>query len=118
MNPLLTPPLPRQWKELERSVDDDGVAYKQTWTGQLVITSIATEKDGREWLHVSTSFADRLPTWDELKDVKMMFIGGKRKAIQVFPPVSEYVNTHPFTLHLWCCLTEDVLPDFRKGDEI
>lgn len=81
--------------------------------GLRVMISGNTEADGRKWLHVSLAYQSRLPNWSEIKKVKKMFLGAEAKAIQVFPPESEYVNCHPYVLHLWQCLSEDILPDFR-----
>ena len=43
------------------------------------------------------------------------FIGKDRKAVLVFPPEKEKINIHPYCMHLFACLSEDVLPDFTKG---
>ena len=70
--------------------------------------------EGKRWLHVSCSHKNKMPSWKELKEVKEKFIGD-RKAIQIFPIKSEYVNIMPNCLHLWACLDDDGLPDFTKG---
>jgi hypothetical protein len=99
------------------SIDDAGGSCWQKLGDELsVIVSESIERDGRVWLHVSMSRPTRLPTWSDMRRVKDAFIGKERKAIQVFPPDSEYVNQHPYCLHLFCCLDGDVLPDFRRGD--
>jgi hypothetical protein len=82
--------------------------------GLMVISSAATEDDGKEWLHLSVSRQDRLPSWDDLVEVKEVFGGTATSAIQVIPPRAEYVNCHPNVLHLWVCLDESPLPDFRR----
>lgn len=79
-----------------------------------VIFTGTTESDGKRWLHLSASFPNRLPNWDELKLVKDMFIGRDKLAVQVLPRAEEYVNCHPYALHLWTCLDGDPVPDFRK----
>jgi hypothetical protein len=81
--------------------------------GLSVIISVETI-DNVNWLHVSASHGDMLPSWDNLKYIKDIFIGKERRAIQVFPPASEYVNINPYVLHLWCNLDHDILPDFRR----
>lgn len=83
-----------------------------------VIVTGRREGDGRRWMHVSVSHRDRLPTWPELKTVKDMLIGPDTVAIQVFPRAAEFVNVHPFCLHLWHCLDGDVIPDFRVDGQI
>lgn len=83
-----------------------------------VILNVMRYGDGRPWAHLSMSRRDKkLPTWEQLREVKELFLGKQRKAIQVLPPADQYVNIHPGVLHLFCCLSdEDPLPDFRyKG---
>jgi hypothetical protein len=84
----------------------DGAVYVSRH-GQTVITSGNVEQDGKRWLHVSTAHPRRLPSWEELREVKDIFIGRERQAVQKFPKQSEYVNIHPNCLHLWCCLDGD-----------
>jgi hypothetical protein len=88
-----------------------GRRYRRT-DGFTVLASVQRQRDGQRWLHVSFSRPDRLPSWEELKEVKQIFIGRERTAIQVIPRDSEYVNVHPYCLHLWTCLDSEVVPDF------
>jgi len=80
-----------------------------------LILSGAYEMDKKRWLHLSIARPDRLPTWDELKTAKTLFLGRETMAIQVMPPESKYVNQHPYCLHLWHCLDGDPCPDFTAG---
>lgn len=57
--------------------------------------------DGGGWEHVSVSLSDRCPTWDEMCIVKDLFFDESECVVQYHPPRSEYVNYHPFCLHLW-----------------
>ena len=102
------------WLELVPSPIPDCVVLAHTGIGLRVIASLAWEEDLKRWLHVSVSHAQRLPTWEELRAVKAAFVGPDRAALQVFPRADEYVNHHPYTLHLWHCLEGDVTPDFRR----
>lgn len=104
--------LPPDWKIVETA--PDGAYYKST-DGLAVIVSVATELDGKRWLHVSCSRAERLPSWFDLRRVKNVFVGEDKKAIQVLPPQTEYVNIHPNVLHMFHCLDGDALPDFTQG---
>lgn len=70
--------------------------------------------NGERWLHLSASYPNRLPTWEDLREAKDTFCGKGREAYIVFPPLERYVNDHPFVLHLWCPLEGAVLPDFRR----
>jgi hypothetical protein len=103
--------LPPHWQVLDTNLN--GARY-QSVRGQRVILSGDREEDGRRWMHLSTSFQDRLPTWEELRDVKELFLGD-RTALQVLPKKENYVNVHPYVLHLWVCLDEEVIPDFTRG---
>jgi hypothetical protein len=57
--------------------------------------------DGAGWEHVSVSRNDRCPTWEEMCKVKDVFWDEYDCVVQYHPAKSEYVNNHPFCLHLW-----------------
>jgi hypothetical protein len=68
--------------------------------------------DGAGWEHVSVSRKDRCPTWDEMSQVKALFWGDEDCVVQYHPPRSEYVNNHPYCLHLWRPIGADLpMPD-------
>lgn len=82
-----------------------------------VMCSARIEADNKRWMHVSAAYWNKLPSYADMKDVHRIFIGN-RKAIQVFAPPDEHVNINPNVLHLWSCLDDDPLPDFRIGGMI
>jgi hypothetical protein len=53
------------------------------------------------WEHVSVSTRRRCPNWTEMCFVKDLFWAPEECVVQFHPPKSEYVNNHPFVLHLW-----------------
>lgn len=53
------------------------------------------------WDHISVSFSNRMPTWDEMEEVKRMFFKPEEIAMQLHPAEDEYVNFHRYCLHLW-----------------
>ena len=57
--------------------------------------------NGGGWDHVSVSFNHRCPTWEEMCEIKKMFFYPEEVVVQYHPAESEYVNTHPYCLHLW-----------------
>lgn len=63
--------------------------------------------DGMGWEHVSVTVspnknqATRFPTWEEMSIVKDHFWDDTDTVIQFHPPASEYINQHPYCLHLW-----------------
>lgn len=57
--------------------------------------------DGLGWEHVSVSTPGRCPNWPEMCFVKNLFWSADDVVIQFHPAASEYVNNHPYCLHLW-----------------
>ena len=61
--------------------------------------------DGGGWDHVSVTPCNRkrqtCPTWEEMCAIKDMFFYPEEAAVQYHPPQSQYVNNHPYCLHLW-----------------
>lgn len=62
---------------------------------------------GGGWDHVSIAFPNRCPTWEEMCKVKDLFFYDDETVIQFHPKKSEYVNKHPYCLHLWRKQGED-----------
>ncbi len=100
------------WLPIECPVGG-GEAWVHMRTRLFVIKSLEVH-DNETWCHVSVSGRGRLPTWEELRAAKNEFIGRERLAVQVLPPESEYVNCHPYVLHLWSRTHGPrLVPDFR-----
>lgn len=100
------------WREMT-----GGYMRAWEWNGLKVIASVGIQSDGREWLHVSFSRARRLPSYADLKLVKREFIGDDKKAVMVFPERENYVDIHPYCLHLWHC-ADNPLPEFSYGGSL
>lgn len=66
---------------------------------RYILTVMASDQMG--WDHVSVSLPNRTPTWAEMCFVKDLFFDDEETVIQFHPPKSEYVNFHPYVLHLW-----------------
>lgn len=56
---------------------------------------------GGGWDHVSVSFRNRTPTWEEMCEIKKMFFHPEEVCVQYHPAESEYVNNYPYCLHIW-----------------
>lgn len=56
---------------------------------------------GEGWEHVSASYPDRCPTWEEMCSVKDLFWTPEDCVMQLHVPIADYVSHHPYTLHLW-----------------
>lgn len=65
---------------------------------------------GLKWEHVSVSIIDenRCPTWEEMCFIKNLIWDMEECVIQYHPPESLYVNNHPYVLHLWKPLEEEI----------
>ena len=96
-------------------VGSDGASFQRKSTGMIVIASMAREQDGKRWVHLSCSHRIRLPTWEEVNEVRNDFLGRDKKAIHILETEEERESMHPNVLHLWHCLDEDPLPDFTRG---
>lgn len=67
------------------------------WTGSVVF---GFNEDG--WEHVSVSpYGGKMPTWDEMCEIKDIFWEDEEEVIQIHPKKSEYVNIVDNCLHLW-----------------
>ncbi|WP_233868619.1 DUF7694 domain-containing protein [Paraburkholderia adhaesiva] len=59
--------------------------------------------DGDSWDHVSITVAGeaRCPTWEEMAWVKEQCFEADETVMQLHPARAQYVNNHPWCLHLW-----------------
>lgn len=106
--------LPDNWILISGAADGASFAMLNH-SGAVILTVIASQKiesDYKRWIHISMARDDRLPSWDDLKMVKDLFIGKDKKAMQILPSEDKYVNIHPYCLHLFYCLDDDGLPEF------
>lgn len=107
-------PAPRDWHVIDTR--GDGLAWERIVGSRLyVIEDICTKEDGRRWLHVSISKHNgKMPNWDDIQTMRVLFVGEHRECYMIFPPKERYVNIHVACLHLWCCLDAEkgALPQF------
>ena len=64
--------------------------------------------DGEDWEHVSVSLDNRCPNWKEMCFIKDLFWDDEYIVVQYHPPKSQYVNYHPYCLHLWKPIKEKI----------
>lgn len=98
-------------EELKKTPKLMVIDYNETGGSGLIYLGGITKKPavvvfsyavcGIEWEHVSVSYNNRCPTWDEMCMVKDMFFYETECAIQFHPVKKDYVNIHPYCLHLW-----------------
>lgn len=74
-------------------------------TKLVIIASSGDASIGINWEHVSARAENhrgqRQPTWAEMCFAKDLFWADDECVVQYHPPKSDYVNQHPFVLHLW-----------------
>ncbi len=62
---------------------------------------IITTEEPDGWEHLSVSFENRTPTWDEMCFIKELFFDPEDLCIQMHPRQSQYINMHAHCLHIW-----------------
>lgn len=89
----------------DESYGNNGAFTLKLKHGQVFL---AIAGDGLGWEHVSVSRQDRCPTWEEMCQVKALFWGDEDCVVQYHPPKDQYVNNHPYCLHLWRSTTQPI----------
>lgn len=80
---------------------DEGCGAFKVYVGGKSFFVIASDDGG--WDHVSVSMKNqnRCPTWEEMSAIKDMFFEPGETVMQLHPAKSDYINVHPYCLHLW-----------------
>jgi hypothetical protein len=65
--------------------------------------------DGYGWEHVSVSTNTRCPHWDEMCIIKDLFWDEEDCVVQYHPPASKYINNHPYVLHMWRPIDQEII---------
>ena len=73
--------------------------------------------NGGGWDHVSVSLSSRCPTWDEMVRMKELFFADDECVMQLHPPKSDYINCHPYCLHLWRPQTTEEITAIKSSWE-
>lgn len=64
-------------------------------------TFFAVYSNGGGWDHVSVSLRNRCPTWEEMCEIKGIFFRPDECCVEYHPASKDYVNVHPYCLHIW-----------------
>ena len=83
---------------------DDYGAFEIPGPCNMILRIIASSGDseiGIDWEHVSVSCRNRCPNWTEMCYVKDLFWDAEETVMQLHPPRSQWINLHPYCLHLW-----------------
>ena len=83
------------------------------------IVSSGDNELGIAWEHVSVSLPNRCPNWPEMCHVKSLFWDDEETVMQLHPPKSQWINNHPYCLHLWRPLEGEIPlpPSETVGDK-
>ena len=67
----------------------------------VIFQIISSDSEG--WEHVSVTIANkrRCPHWEDMCMIKNLFWDDEDVVIQFHPAKKDYVNNHPYCLHLW-----------------
>lgn len=87
--------------------DDFGLFFIKFKSSQIPLKVLSSGWKDQEWYHVSVSLPNRCPTWEEMCFIKELFFGD-HVAIQFHPKKKDYVNNHPYCLHLWANMKDEI----------
>ena len=75
-------------------------AWWQCRDGLKVLATMDRTPHG-DLLHVSLSYADRDPSWADIRQVRDVFFPATVDAMMLLPRAEDYVNQHEHCFHLW-----------------
>lgn len=86
---------------ITRNINNDNVI--QLMMTVLLRNKYATVKFTRamNWEHLSVSFQDETPSWDDMQRMKEMFWTDDEECFQLHPKKENYINNHEHCLHIW-----------------
>jgi hypothetical protein len=73
-----------------------------------IIISPGDADEGVPWEHASVSCRNRCPNWIEMSFVKDLVWDAEETVMQLHPPKSQWINNHPYCLHLWRPLNVEI----------
>jgi hypothetical protein len=110
--------LPKRWILIKRTEGFPLYGLYQFNNNLATVASIDFVGHTQIWLHISASYKNCIPSYEDLCCVKKIFIGDDNDAYHAFPRKSRHVNFHPYTLHLWHRLDGPTMPDFRVSENM
>lgn len=90
--------------------DDGGTGFVQLDLKKPKNMACVVWSWGDGWDHVSVSYVNRCPTWEEMCAVKNMFFREDECCVQYHPAKKDYVNFHLYCLHMWRYQQEGAMP--------
>jgi hypothetical protein len=119
LDSLLPVVLPASWSRTGLYTNVGTFAKRDSLgDGALTVIVEVESHEGALWQHVSFSRngGTKLPSWADVTDVKKLFIGDARAAVQVLPSADQHFSIAE-VLHLFSPIGFALpLPDFRRDD--
>lgn len=79
-----------------------GEVYSYRFDWQTVAqVHVHVPKNGWEHISISLYATQRTPSYEEMVTLKNLFWKPSETCIEVHPKKSEYINVHPYCLHIW-----------------
>lgn len=63
---------------------------------------------GAGFEHCSVSLPTRCPSWEQMCSIKETFWKDDECCMQLHPSKSNYVNNHPYCLHIWRPINQEI----------
>lgn len=76
----------------------DGMGWHHVSVSLIKEVSVQHTKGRAKWIKQTV---ERCPTWEEMCYIKSLFWDDEDSVMQLHPPKSQWVNNHPYCLHLW-----------------
>lgn len=93
-------------------IDGNNGIFLIPYHENMILQCVASDGEGWEHVSVCVRFKNRnnheIPTWNQMCLIKDTFWGEEDTVIQYHPARSEYVNNHPYVLHLWRPINKEI----------
>lgn len=63
---------------------------------------------GGDWEHLSVSTPSHCPSWETMCKMKDIFWNEDECCIEYHPAKKDYVNMHPYCLHIWKPMKQEI----------
>jgi hypothetical protein len=77
-------------------------------TGAKLRVMVSSGDERMRWEHVSVSLPNRCPNWPEMAFIKGIFWDWRETVMQLHVPVEDHRNLHPYCLHLWRPIDQEI----------
>ena len=111
---------PNLFIDAEAENDGMGGRYYDKQTGKFLHFIFSYQMG---WEHLSVSMPTRCPSWEQMCVMKDIFWNKDECCVEYHPREEDYVNNHPYCLHIWKPTDVDIptpptlLIGFRNEEE-